>query len=103
MPADSGTLPETSSRSQSGISRAEEKRIARSLSPAVAWPTLALAVILPTTFAAIVTLGLTDRVPLWACAAILSLVSYAHYTLVHESIHGNVVAKPGWGWVNTVV
>ncbi len=103
MTADSGALSEPPARSLSGISRAEEKRIARALSPAVAWPTLALAAILPTTFAAIVTLGLTGRVPLWACAAILSLVSYAHYTLVHESIHGNVVARPGWSWVNTVV
>ncbi len=104
MPADSGASPAASDRSTSGISRAEEKRIAKALSPSVAWPTLALAVILPATFAAIVTLGFTGRAPLPACAAILSLVSYAHYTLVHESIHGNVVAgKPAWAWVNTVV
>ncbi len=91
------------SRTLSGISRAEEKRIAKSLSPEVAWPTLALAVILPATFAAVVALGLTHRLPLWACAPILAIVSYCHYTLVHESIHGNVVAKPGFAWVNTLV
>lgn len=91
-------------RSVSGISRAEEKQIAKALSPAVAWPTLALAVALPSTFAAIVYLGLTDGLPLLVCTAVLSLVSYAHYTLVHESIHGNVVAgKPAWAWVNTIV
>lgn len=94
----------TIDRAHSGISRAQEKQIAKSLSPAVAWPTLALAVILPATFATVVTLGLTDQLPLWICAAILAPVSYAHYTLVHESIHGNVVAgKPEWAWVNTVV
>lgn len=91
------------SRRLSGISRAEEKRIAKSLSPEVAWPTLALAVILPTTFVTVVMLGLTHRLPLWACTPILAIVSYAHYTLVHESIHGNVVARPGFGWVNTLV
>ena len=91
-------------RSISGISRSEEKQIAKSLSPSIAWPTLALAVILPATFATIVVLGLTDHMPLWLCAIILSPVSYAHYTLVHESIHGNVVAgRPAWAWVNTVV
>ncbi len=104
MPDDSGSPRPASDRSISGISRAQEKQIARSLSPSVAWPTLALAVILPSAFAAIVALGLTGHAPLWACAAVLSLVSYAHYTLVHESIHGNVVAgKPAWAWVNTLV
>lgn len=104
MPADSGAIPAASDRSASGISRAQEKEIARSLSPTIAWPTLALAVILPTTFVTLVVLGLTDRLPLWVCAPVLGLVSYAHYTLVHESIHGNVVARnPRLAWVNTVV
>lgn len=102
--ADTGTAATAPSRSLSGISRAQERQIAKALSPAVAWPTLALAAALPAMFATIVFLGFTGRAPLWACAAALSLVSYAHYTLVHESIHGNVVAaRPGWAWVNTVV
>ena len=101
---DFGALPAASDRSISGISRAREKQIARALSPAVAWPTLALAVALPATFATFVFLGLAGRVPLWACAAVLSLVSYAHYTLVHESVHGNIVpGSPALAWVHTVV
>ena len=103
MPADSGSPP-AASRTISGISRAQEKQIAKALSPAVAWPTIALAVILPATFLAIAALGFSGRLPLLACAPILALVSYAHYTLVHESIHGNVVAgKPAFAWVNTLV
>lgn len=102
MAADSSPLPPVD-RSQSGISRAEEKRIARALSPEIAWPTLGLALLLPSTFAVIATLGFTGALPLWACVLILTPVSYAHYTLVHESIHGNVAAKPGLTWVNTVV
>lgn len=91
-------------RAASGISHAEERRIALSLSPAVAWPTLALAVVLPATLLAVIGLGLTRALPLWACLPILSVVSYAHYTLVHESIHGNVVASPkSLAWINTVV
>ena len=101
---ESGPPPKASDRSRSGISRAREKQIAKSLSPPVAWPTLALALALPSTFAAFVVLGFTGRLPLWTCLPILSLVSYAHYTLVHEAIHSNVVASsPRWAWVNTLV
>ncbi len=102
MAADSGAPAPP--RAISGISRAQEKQIARALSPTIAWPTLALALVLPTTFAAIVTLGLTDSLPLWLCAIVLSFVSYAHYTLVHEAIHANVVAgRPRQAWINTLV
>jgi beta-carotene hydroxylase len=98
------TAPTASDRSISGISRSEEKRIAKSLSPTIAWPTLAFAVILPASFVTIAVEGFTGHLPLVLCAATLSLVSYAHYTLVHESIHGNVVAgKSAWARVNTAV
>lgn len=91
-------------RAATGISHAEEKRIALSLSPSVAWPTLALAVVLPAILITVMALGFTGALPLWACTPILALVSYAHYTLVHESIHGNVVASPkSLAWLNTVV
>lgn len=91
-------------RAAIGISHAEERRIALELSPAVAWPTLALALVLPATLIGVIALGLARVLPLWACTPILALVSYAHYTLVHESIHGNVVASPKSAyWINTVV
>jgi fatty acid desaturase len=91
-------------RASIGISHAEERRIAVELSPAVAWPTLALAVILPTLLIGVIVLGLTDALPLWACTPVLAVLSYAHYTLVHEAIHGNVVASPkSAAWINTVV
>lgn len=104
MAADSGSLPPPADRSASGISRAEEKRIARSLSPAVAWPTLVLALVLPTSFLTVAAVGFARLLPLWACTPVLGLLSYAHYTLVHESIHGNIVpGKPGLAWVHTLV
>jgi len=86
------------------ISHSQEKQIAKELSPAVAWPTLALALALPASFISVATLGLTHMFPLWICTPVLALVSYAHYTLVHESIHGNVVSSPrSLAWVNIVV
>ncbi|MEW5686095.1 MAG: fatty acid desaturase [Pseudomonadota bacterium] len=91
-------------RAAIGISHAEERRIALELSPAVAWPTLVLAVILPATLAAVIALGFAGAMPLWVCAPVLAAVSYAHYTLVHEAIHGNVVSRPRTlAWINTVV
>jgi beta-carotene hydroxylase len=99
-----GSVEIKSARDAIGISHAEEKRLARELSPSVAWPTLALALLLPATFAGIVMLGLARSVPLWICTPILGLTSYAHYTLVHEAIHGNVVSKPrSLAWINTIV
>ena len=87
-----------------GISPTDEKRIARELSPAVAWPTLALSVVLPSTFATVVALGLAGAVPLGVCALTLTVVCYAHYTLVHESIHDNLVpGHPRLRWLNDVV
>ena len=72
------------------LSPAEEKRIARELSPAVAWPTLVMAVLLPAIHWTVVDLGWLGALPLWLCAGVLTLTAYAHYTLVHESIHGNL-------------
>jgi beta-carotene hydroxylase len=86
------------------LSPAEEKRIARELSPAIAWPTLAMALALPIAHWTVVGLGLAGGLPLWACAIVLTATAYAHYTLVHESIHGNLA--PGYGrlrWLNTLV
>ena len=86
------------------LTPAAEKRIAKDLSPPVAWPTLTLAVVLPAAYWTIVGLGLTGVLPLWACSIVLTPTSYAHYTLVHESIHGNLVpGYPRLRWLNTFV
>jgi fatty acid desaturase len=86
------------------ISPVAEKAIARDLSPAVAWPTLILAVALPFAFLSIAALGFTRAIPPWLCTPVLALLSYAHYTLVHEAIHNNVVSSPrSLAWINTVV
>lgn len=86
------------------VSHAEEKRIARALSPDIAWPTLLLAACLPAALAGVIALGLAGRAPLWACTPVLALISYAHYTLVHEAIHGNVAAAPKHlHWINPLV
>jgi beta-carotene hydroxylase len=91
-------------RAAIGLTHAEEKRIALSLSPRVAWPTLALALVLPASLVGLLYLGLSGSGPYWFCTPALGLVMYAHYSLVHESIHGNVVSRSAHlAWVNTTV
>jgi fatty acid desaturase len=86
------------------MSPSDEKRCAKALSPPVAWPTLALAVALPLGQWTLVALGLFGALPLWACAPIVTLTAYAHYTLVHESIHGNLApGHPRMRWLNDFV
>ena len=86
------------------LAPAEEKRMARELSPATAWPTLSLAVVLPAVHWTVVGLGLAGVVPLPLCTLILTPTSYAHYTLVHECIHGNLApGHPRMRWLNTLV
>jgi len=86
------------------ISPADEKRIAKELSPGVAWPTLVLAIVLPSLTVGVVWLGLAGLVPLWVCTIILTFATYGHYTLTHESVHGNLVpAHPKLRWLNDVV
>jgi beta-carotene hydroxylase len=86
------------------LSKADEKALARALSPDVAWPTLLLAAGLPILFATFVWLGLSGRLPAWACTPFISYVAFAHYSLVHEAVHGNIVARDRrYFWVNTFV
>ncbi|MGY3442813.1 fatty acid desaturase [Bradyrhizobium sp. USDA 4473] len=81
-----------------------EREIARDLTPAIAVPTLILALVLPVLFVAYASLGFLWIVPLWSAVPVLSLLSYAHYTLVHESIHGNLVpGYPRFRWLDEVV
>src|SRR5947208_687451 len=75
----------------SALTPAQEKREARALSPAVARPTLAMAVLLPAFHWAVVGFGLAGRLPLWACAGILTATAYAQRRQVHEESHGNLV------------
>ncbi len=104
MSAVNASQAQGATRPQRPISFSEEKRIARDLSPAIAWPTLALAIVLPLAFAGLVYLAMSGQAPLAVFTLPIALVSYAHYSLVHESIHGNVVAAPrSLAWVNTLV
>jgi len=78
----------------------EERRIATELSPRIAWPTLRLAVLLPLSQAGLIAAALSGLIPVWLAILPLGYIHFAYYTLVHESIHGNVVRAPGYAWVH---
>lgn len=81
-----------------------EKTEARALTPAVAWPTLVFGIGLAIVHWSLFGLALTGRLPLWSVILPLGLTSYAHYTLVHESVHRNIVGgHRSVDWIHDVV
>ena len=73
------------------VAAINEKLEARALMPDVAWPTIVFGVGLAALHWGLVAAALAGAVPLWVAMLVLSWTAYAHYTLVHESIHGNIV------------
>ncbi len=81
----------------------EERKIAERLSPKIAWPTLRLAVLLPLAQALLIGAVLGGYIPIWAVIVPLGYIVFAYYTLVHESIHGNVVRATRYAWVHSLI
>ena len=81
----------------------EERQVAQQLSPTIAWPTLRLAILLPLAQAALIAGVLTGWLRIWAAIPVLGYIHFAYYTLVHESIHGNVVRRSDGAWVHQLL
>lgn len=80
-----------------------EKHEAKALTPAIAWPTLAFLGLLIIAHWGMVLAGVTGIVSLWLLIIPLGYTSYAHYTLVHESIHGNILQDRRFSWVHRLI
>lgn len=80
-----------------------EKVEARALTPRIAWPTLGFLVLLAGAHWGMIAAGLAGWVPLWILVLPLGYTAYAHYTLVHESIHGNIVQDRRLAWVHILI
>jgi beta-carotene hydroxylase len=86
------------------LTHAQAIKLARSHEPLVAWPTIALALLVSLGFAAVAYFTATDQLPIWLGFAINTLLAYAAYTPVHEACHRNVVdAKHTRAWANDAV
>ncbi len=71
--------------------KAVEGEAARALSPAIAWPTIALTALLVPSHLALIAFGLSGAVPVWWLTLPLGVSAYLHYTPAHEAIHRNIV------------
>ena len=88
-----------------------EKAEAQRLTPEVAWPTLAFGAVVVAAHATLVGLALAGVGPLWAYTIPLGLNAYAGYTLVHESVHRNIVPRTSrfyrvhdvFGWIGSLL
>ncbi len=68
----------------------EMRASVRALTPAIAWPTLVMALTLPFVTAGIIALAVTGEIPLLAATPVLGYLVYCHFIYVHESIHNNI-------------
>lgn len=80
-----------------------EGEAARALSPAVAWPTVALIALIVPLHLALLALGLSGLVSPWWLTVPLGLSAYIHYTPAHEAIHRNIVRSRRFDPVNAVI
>lgn len=88
-----------------------EKTEAKALTPKVAWPTFVYGVTIASLHWGLVWAGLSGRIDLPWLVLPLGFTTYAHYTLVHESVHRNIVGghrKLDWvhvliGWYGSLV
>jgi beta-carotene hydroxylase len=78
--------------------------IARSHEPAVAWPTVAMALLVVSGYWLSAWLAATGALPLWVAVPLNIFFAYACYTPAHEACHGNVADKNhSLGWLNNAI
>ena len=93
-----------SAAAQKDVSKKTEFAVGRRHTPDFAWPTIVLAAVLFTAFAASTYFAVTDALPLTLAVSINSAVIYALYTVVHEAVHANISSRRRHlRWVDTVL
>lgn len=68
--------------------------------PAVAWPTVLLALLVPLAWLATLALGASGRLPLPAAVALASALAYLSFTPLHDATHRAVVRRR---WLNDLL
>ena len=58
--------------------------------PGVAWPTVILGVVVALAYLATVGAALAGALSLWFAVPIVAVLTYASYTVAHDSIHGSI-------------
>lgn len=68
-------------------------RAARAAMGEIAWPTIALAAVLFPAYGGVIAVYAAGGLPIWAATAILAVILYATYTVVHEAVHASISGK----------
>lgn len=67
----------------------------------VAWPTIILGMVLGASYIATVLTALTGLLALWLAVPLVAVLTYASYTVLHESVHGSITGNdPSLRWLN---
>jgi fatty acid desaturase len=82
---------------------AVEGELARELAPRVAWPTIALTLLLPVFHVGLLATALTSDVSPWLITPLLGISAYFHYTPAHEAIHRNIVRSRWFDPANRMI
>jgi len=59
----------------------------------VAWPTIILGMVLGASYITTVVMALTGFLALWSAVPLVAVLTYASYTILHESVHGSITGN----------
>lgn len=67
----------------------------------VAWPTIILGMVLGASYIATVLMALLGFLALWLAVPLVAVLTYASYTVLHESVHGSITGNhQSLRWLN---
>lgn len=88
----------------SGSTIAQEVAVGRRYAPAIAWPTIRLAIGIWAAFGASSGAALSGVLPYWASGVLNTAILYGAYTVVHEAVHHNIVPRDArLRWLNAAL
>jgi beta-carotene hydroxylase len=68
---------------------------------AVAWPTVILGLAVTVSYLVAVAMALTGMLSLWFAVPVVAVLTYASYTVTHDSIHGSISGSSrSMRWIN---
>jgi beta-carotene hydroxylase len=74
---------------------------ARQYMGVVAWPTIVLGLGVAASYIGVMTMALAGILPVWLAVPMVSVLTYASYTVAHESVHGSICGNQrSMRWIN---
>ncbi|MGB5332431.1 MAG: fatty acid desaturase [Woeseiaceae bacterium] len=74
---------------------------ARRYMATIAWPTVILGLVAAVTYVTTVAMAIAGMLSLWVAVPIVAIVTYASYTVAHDSIHGSISGnRASMRWIN---